>query len=129
MHCLPWLSSPTVTYGEGLAGRLKAAAPDGISAFIDCFGGGYADLAVQLGVPRERIDTIIDWAAAQQAGVKMAGLATVGDPAAVLSELAGLVAGGELVVPVAKTYPLDQVRDAFAELEQRHTLGKIVLLP
>ena len=127
-----WLRSAgvtPVTYGEGLAGRLKAAAPDGISAFIDCFGSGYVDLAVQLDVPRERIDTIIDWAAAQQAGVKMAGLATVGDPAAVLSELAGLVAGGELVVPVAKTYPLDQVRDAFAELEQRHTLGKIVLLP
>ena len=127
-----WLRSAgvtPVTYGDGLAGRLKAAAPDGISAFIDCFGSGYVDLAVQLDVPRERIDTIIDWAAAQQAGVKMSGLATVGDPAAVLSELAGLVAGGELVVPVAKTYPLDQVRDAFAELEQRHTLGKIVLLP
>jgi D-arabinose 1-dehydrogenase-like Zn-dependent alcohol dehydrogenase len=39
------------------------------------------------------------------------------------------MAGGELVVPIAKTYPLDQVRDAFGELEQRHTLGKIVLLP
>ncbi len=127
-----WLTSVGVTpaaYGDGLAGRLKAAAPVGISAFIDCFGGGYVDLAVRLGVPKERIDTIIDWAAAQQAGVKMAGMATVGDPAAVLSELAGLVASGELVVPVAKTYPLDQVRDAFAELEQRHTLGKIVLLP
>jgi NADPH:quinone reductase-like Zn-dependent oxidoreductase len=118
-----------VTYGEGLADRLKGAAPDGISAFIDCFGGGYVDPAVQLGVPRDRIDTIIDWAAAQNAGVKMAGLATVEDPAAVLSELAGLAADAEVVVPVAKTYPLDQVRDAFAELEQRHALGKIVLVP
>ena len=127
-----WLKSVGVTpvsYGEGLAERLKAAAPDGISAVIDCFGGGYVDLAVQLGVPRERIDTIIDWAAGQRAGVKMDGLATVKDPAAVLSELAGLVAGGELVVPIARTYPLDRVRDAFAELEQRHTLGKIVLVP
>ena len=127
-----WLTSvgvTPVTYGDGLAGRLKAAAPDGISAFIDCFGGGYVDLALQLGVPKERIDTIIDYAAAQQAGVQVAGMATVEDPAAVLSELAALVASGELVVPIAKTYPLDQVRDAFGELEQRHTLGKIVLLP
>ena len=127
-----WLRSAgvtPVTYGDGLADRLRAAAPDGISAFIDCFGSGYVDLAVQLGVPKDRIDTIIDWAAAEKAGVMAAGLATVEDPAAVLSELAGLVARGELVVPIAKTYPLDQVRDAFAELERRHTLGKIVLLP
>jgi NADPH:quinone reductase-like Zn-dependent oxidoreductase len=127
-----WLKSAgvtPVTYGEGLADRLKAAAPDGISAFIDCFGGGYVDLAVQLGVPRERIDTIIDWAAAQRAGVKTEGLATVDHPAAVLSELANLAAGGELVVPIAMTYPLDQVREAFAKLERRHTLGKIVLVP
>jgi NADPH:quinone reductase-like Zn-dependent oxidoreductase len=127
-----WLRSvggTPVTYGEGLADRLKAAGPDGISAFIDCFGSGYVDLAVQLGVPTDRIDTIIDWAAAQKAGVMVAGLATVEDPAGVLSELAGLVAEGELVVPIAKTCPLDQARDAFAGLEQRHTLGKIVLLP
>jgi NADPH:quinone reductase-like Zn-dependent oxidoreductase len=127
-----WLKSvgvTPVTYGEDLADRLKASAPDGISAFIDCFGSGYVDLAVQLGVPRERIDTIIDWAAAQRAGVKTEGLATVDDPAAVLSELANLAADRELAVPIAKTYPLDQVREAFAELEQRHTLGKIVLVP
>ena len=127
-----WLTSAgvtPVTYGDGLADRLKAAAPDGISAFIDCFGGGYVDLALQLGVPKERIDTIIDYAAAQKAGVKAAGMATVEDTAAVLSELAAMAAAGDLVVPVAKTYPLDQVRDAFAELEQRHTLGKIVLVP
>ena len=74
-----------MTYGESLADRLRAAAPDGISAFIDCFGSGYVDLAVQLGVPKDRIDTIIDWAAAGKAGVMAAGLATVEDPAAVLS--------------------------------------------
>jgi NADPH:quinone reductase-like Zn-dependent oxidoreductase len=45
-----------------------------------------------------------------------------------LSELAGLVAAGELEVPIAATYPLIQVRDAFAELAKGHTHGKIVLL-
>jgi NADPH:quinone reductase-like Zn-dependent oxidoreductase len=127
-----WLRTAGVTpvsYGDGLADRLRAAAPEGISAFMDCFGGGYVDLAVELGVPKERIDTIIDWAAGQRAGVKMAGLATVENPAPVLSELADLAARGELVVPIAKTYPLDQVREAYAQLEQRHTLGKIVLVP
>ncbi|MEV6032936.1 zinc-binding dehydrogenase [Nonomuraea sp. NPDC052116] len=31
--------------------------------------------------------------------------------------------------PIAATYPLDQVQDAFRELEKRHTRGKIVLKP
>jgi NADPH:quinone reductase-like Zn-dependent oxidoreductase len=127
-----WLASIGVTpvaYGEGLAERLRAVAPQGINAFIDCFGGGYIDLAVDLGVPTDRIDTIIDWSAAQRTGAKIEGLATVEDPAAVLSELAALIAAGELVVPIARTYPLEQVQEAYAELEQRHTRGKIVLLP
>jgi len=126
---LTFLRITPVTYGEGLADRLKAAAPEGIDAFIDCFGGGYVDLAVELGVPKERIDTIIDFPAAQRAGTKMAGLATLEDPAAVLAELAGLVATGQLVVPIARTYPLEQVRDAYAQLAERHLRGKIVLLP
>ncbi|HZS92779.1 MAG TPA: zinc-binding dehydrogenase, partial [Chloroflexota bacterium] len=49
--------------------------------------------------------------------------------ATVLAELAGLGAAGELEVPIAATFPLEEVRAAFALLEQGHTLGKIVLLP
>jgi NADPH:quinone reductase-like Zn-dependent oxidoreductase len=40
-----------------------------------------------------------------------------------------MVANGELEVPIAAAYPLAEVRDAFRELERRHTLGKIVLVP
>ena len=36
---------------------------------------------------------------------------------------------GELEVPIAQTFALEQVRDAYVELERRHTRGKIVLLP
>jgi NADPH:quinone reductase-like Zn-dependent oxidoreductase len=32
-------------------------------------------------------------------------------------------------VPIARTYPLEQVRDAYRELEGHHTQGKIVLRP
>ena len=46
-----------------------------------------------------------------------------------LAEMADLVASGRIVVPIAGTYPLEQVADAYAEVEQRHTLGKVVLLP
>jgi NADPH2:quinone reductase len=40
-----------------------------------------------------------------------------------------LVADARIEIPIVATYPLGRVRDAFAQLEQRHTLGKIVLVP
>ena len=85
-------------------------------------------LAIELGVAADRINTIIDFAAAQQYGVKVDGSQAALN-AAVLAELAGLVAAGELEVPIAATFPLADVRAAFKLLEQGHTRGKIVLLP
>ena len=118
-----------VTYGDGVADRIREAAGGPVDAFIDTFGGGYVQMAVEeLGVAPERIDTIIDWAAVEKYGVKVEGNAA-GASAEVLAELAGLIDRGELEVPIARTYPLEQVRDAYRELERRHTRGKIVLLP
>ncbi len=117
-----------VPYGEGLAERLRAAAPNGIDAFIDLFGPQYVELAVELGVDPSRIETIIAREKAKEVGAKVEGS---GDASTtdVLSEMAELVASGQIEIPIAATYPLEQVRDAFAELEQRHTHGKIVLIP
>jgi NADPH:quinone reductase-like Zn-dependent oxidoreductase len=128
-----WLATHGVTpvnYGGGLAKRLRDAAPDGqIDAFLDFFGGGYVELAVtELGIDPQRVDTIIDFPAIERFGVRGEGNADAAD-ATVLAELADLVAAGELEVPVAEVYPLDQVQEAFRTLEQRHTRGKIVLRP
>ncbi|MFI5782175.1 NADP-dependent oxidoreductase [Nocardia sp. NPDC051570] len=126
-----WLRSKGVTpvaYGDGLAERLRAAAPDGIDAFVDTYGSGYVELAVELGVQPERINTIIDFAAVEKFGVKAEGNAAA-DTIDVLAELADLAAAGTLEVPIAATYPLARVRDAFRELEGDHTHGKIVLHP
>ena len=117
-----------VTYGDGVADRIGQAAPDGVDAFVDTVGGGYVELALELGVAPDRIDTIADFAAIEQYGVKGDGNAA-GASAATLAELAGLIAAGELEIPIAATYPLDRVRDAYIELEQGHTRGKIVLIP
>jgi NADPH:quinone reductase-like Zn-dependent oxidoreductase len=117
-----------VVYGDGVADRVRAATDGRVDAFIDTFGGGYVDLAVELGVRPERINTIIDWAAAEKHGAKTDGTATAAS-AEVLAELAGLISDGRLEIPIARVYPLDQVRDAYRELEGRHTRGKIVLIP
>jgi NADPH2:quinone reductase len=127
-----WLRSHgavPVPYGEGLAEHLKAAAPGGaIDAFIDLFGSDYVQLAVDLGIPRDRIETIASFEKAQEFGVKAEGSVTASTPE-VLTEMARLVASGAIEFPIAATYPLEQMRDAFEELELRHTHGKIVLIP
>jgi NADPH:quinone reductase-like Zn-dependent oxidoreductase len=117
-----------VTYGEGAIQRILAATPDGIDAFIDLFGPEYIDLAVQLDVPPEKIETIISWERAEEIGAKAEGSSTASTPE-ILGEMAELVAAGKIEVPITATYPLDEVREAFEQLEDRHTLGKIVLIP
>ena len=96
---------------------------------MDFFGGGYVELAVtELGIPPQRVDTIIDFAGVEKFGVKAAGNADAAE-AGVLAELADLVAAGDLEVPIAAEFRLDEVRQAYRTLEQRHTRGKIVLRP
>ena len=127
-----WLQSHgviPVAYGEGVADRIKATTPNGVDAFIDTHGNGYVELALALGVAPERIDTIADFVAAAKHGVKTDGGAEAGPGAKVLTELAGLIADGHLEVTIANVYPLSQVREAYTELERRHTRGKIVLRP
>jgi NADPH:quinone reductase-like Zn-dependent oxidoreductase len=117
-----------VSYGAGVAERIKRAADAEVTAFIDTVGADYVRLALDLAVEPSRIDTIANFAAVQEYGVKAEGSAA-GASAAVLAELAGLIDAGKLEVPIAASFPLDQVRDAYRLLEEGHTLGKIVLIP
>ena len=128
-----WLAAHDVVpvnYGDGLADRLRAAAPEGrVDALLDFFGGGYVELAVtELGIAPQRIDTVIDFPALERFGVMFVGNQDAAD-AEVLAELAALIAAGELEVPIAEVVPLDEVRRAYRTLERRHTRGKIVLRP
>ncbi|CAA9407732.1 MAG: hypothetical protein AVDCRST_MAG01-01-1423 [uncultured Rubrobacteraceae bacterium] len=66
-----WLRSHGVipiVYGEGQADRIGEASGGEANAFIDTFGSGYVELALNLGVRPERIDTIIDFAAVENYG-------------------------------------------------------------
>ncbi|WP_300614058.1 NADP-dependent oxidoreductase [Trebonia sp.] len=126
-----WLEQHGVlplSYGAGVANRIKQAAPR-VDAFIDTYGGDYVELAVnELDVVPSRVDTIVRFDAVEKYGVKAEGNAA-GASAATLAELAGLIAAGELEVPIAATYPLDQVREAYRQVEGGHVRGKVVLIP
>lgn len=65
-----------------------------VEAFIDTFGSGYVELALELGVRPERIDTIIDFAAVEEHGVKAEG----GMDAASADVLADMISEGNLEI-------------------------------
>ena len=117
-----------IAYGDGVAERIRAASGNRVDAFIDTVGGGYVELALALGVAPDRIDTIIDFAAAAKHGVKTEGNSAAAN-AKVLAKLADLIDAGRLEIPIAKVYRLADVREAYRDLARRHTRGKIVLVP
>jgi NADPH:quinone reductase len=124
-----WLRSLGVIpidYDTDLQESLGRAAPGGFDAVIDTTGHGYVELAIKLGVEPNRINTIIDFAAAAQYKVHTDG-SSASESAPVLAEIAKLVANGELQVRVAAVYDLQDVRQAYTWLAAGHTGGKIVL--
>jgi len=115
------LGAEPVAYGDGLADRVRALAPGGVTAAIDLYGTETVHAARELGVPDGRICTI----AAQVDGVASVSGANAAPD--VLDEVARLVAAGRLRVPIAAGFPIEQIRRA-AELQAgRRIHGKLVI--
>ncbi|RNE64110.1 NADP-dependent oxidoreductase [Cryobacterium tepidiphilum] len=113
-----------VAYGEGLVDRVREAAPK-LTAALDNHGPATIDVALKLGVPGNRINTI-----AARGHRTDAGIAGVGGAEATLDDLArvaDLLADGEIVLPIDTVYPLERVREAYEHLMRGHLRGKIVL--
>ncbi|WP_135451565.1 NADP-dependent oxidoreductase [Mycobacterium sp. DL99] len=117
-----------VRYGSGLPDRLRELAPNGVDGFIDTFGSGNVSLAIGLGVEPERINTLIDQEAVERFGVHSEAQEEADTPD-IWAELAGLVATGDITVPIAAVYDLttEQVRQAYRDVGTRHVSGKRVL--
>ena len=110
---------------ENIKAVLKGSKAD---AFVDTAGKGYVELAIKMGIPVDRIDTIIDFEAVARYKVKAEGSSAAANTK-VLNELSEMIEKGDLEIPIAKTYPLNKVKDAYDELEKHHTHGKIILVP
>ena len=115
------LGAEPVAYGDGLVGRLRALAPAGVTAAIDLYGTDTVQAARELGVPDERITTI----AAQVDGITPTNGANAAPGA--IEEIARLVAAGQLRVPIAATFPVEQIRAAVELQAGRHVHGKVVI--
>ncbi|WNM24512.1 quinone oxidoreductase family protein [Demequina capsici] len=122
-------------YGDGLAERVTALAPEGVTVALDLIGTDEA-LAASLAVvdDRERIASIVPRPAAMDAGIQVLGGGAGADPGtqireAARVELARLAAEGAIRVRVVRTFRLADVAEAHRFLERGHADGKVVLLP
>jgi NADPH2:quinone reductase len=114
--------------GDRLAGIREAAAGKAVDAFIDAVGGDYIDLALALGVDKQRINTVVDYKGSQEKGVKFAGTMNAGGTEG-LTHLAALAATGGLDIAIGQTFPLAKVQDAYRAVSDRSTTGRVVLHP
>ncbi|AUY51666.1 NADP-dependent oxidoreductase [Streptomyces sp. CB01881] len=120
------LGAIPVTYGEGLAARVRAVAPQGVDAAFDAAGRGALEASVELVADRDRIGTVVDYATAERLGLRsLRGQRT----AARLSELVELWEAGGLRLEIADTFPLERAADAHRLVGTGHVRGKVVLTP
>lgn len=119
------LGALPVAYGEGLVERVRALAPDGITAALDGIGGAALDASLDLVPDRRRIGTVVDFDRAGELGVRAISTQR---SAARLRALTDLYEQGKLRIEVSRTYPLARAADAHREMEGGHVRGKIALL-
>jgi NADPH2:quinone reductase len=121
-----------VTYGEGLEDRLRELVPEGFGAAYDCVGTDEAiDVSLAL-VDPHRLVTIAAAGRAAEEGFEAVGAsrpdsATFRDM--VRANLLRMAVDGDLVVPVSRTYPLDEATAALSFLAEGHPGGKLALIP
>jgi NADPH:quinone reductase-like Zn-dependent oxidoreductase len=118
------LGIEAVVYGRGLKERLAAVAPHGIDAYIDTFGAGNVRLALTMGVSPYRINSIADVDSRYAVHTNAQEQASTPE---VWSRLAGLIVAGHMRIPIAATYRLEDVAQAYRDVATRHGFGKRVL--
>ncbi len=121
------LGAEPVAYGEGLAGRVRAVARDGVDFALDVAGSGILPELIDLAGGVGHVITVADFAGAQEHGVRFSS-GDAGRALHVLGEIGELIESGRFQLPVTQTYPLGEVAEAHRVSEHGHVRGKLVLL-
>ena len=121
------IGATPVVYGDGLAARVRAVAPQGVDGALDVSGRGSLQALVELAGGPGRVVTIAS-PAAEELGVRV----TYGGPDEVpgsLADAVALVAEGTITLPQVRTYRLSEAADAHRDSQSGHSRGRAVLLP
>ena len=122
------LGAEATTYGEGLEERVRALTGAGVDRALDAAGGGALPALVRLTGDPELVVTIADFQGGQQTGVRFSG--GMGSERAVhaLRDIGELIAAGRFSLPVAQTFPLEEIAEAHRLSETGHVRGKLVVV-
>jgi NADPH:quinone reductase-like Zn-dependent oxidoreductase len=122
------LGAEPTTYGDGLVERVRALAPGGVDAVLDAAGGGALPALVELAGGPERVVTIADYGGAQETGAEFSGGMGTGRAVHALRDIGQLIDAGQFALPVAQTFPLEQIAEAHRLSETGHVRGKLILV-
>lgn len=117
------LGAEPVTYGDGLAERVRQLAPEGIDAAVDCVGGDAVAVSQELLKDRSRIASIVDPEVVRRGGHQVWTQADSTD----LAELAALADSGQLQIHIDRVLPLADAAEAFRLSQTQRVRGKIIL--
>jgi NADPH:quinone reductase-like Zn-dependent oxidoreductase len=117
------LGGEPVPYGDGMVAAVRALAPDGVDVALDLVGGGVVRTTPEVGAPGVRLGSIADASVAELGGTSF----WVRPSSADLADLAAMVERGEVRVEIARTFPLEQAREAHELSATGHVQGKIVI--
>ena len=116
-----------VLYGEGVGGRVRAAAGGLVDAVFDVAGKTPVEELVSLVSEPSQVVSIANFAAGQ-AGARVTGGGADSKPMEALAEVAGLLAENKLVIKVQR-FPFDRAVEAYRISQDGHVRGKLVLIP
>jgi NADPH:quinone reductase-like Zn-dependent oxidoreductase len=121
------MGAEPVAYGEGLAGRVRSLAPDGVDLALDVAGSGVLPELIELAGAPEHVLTIADFGGAQDHGVRFSS-GDAGRAIHALAEIGELIESGRFSLPDAQTFPLTDIAEAHRVGEDGHARGKLVLV-
>jgi NADPH:quinone reductase-like Zn-dependent oxidoreductase len=121
------LGAQPVAYGEGLADRVRALAPDGVDLALDVAGSGVLPELIELAGGPENVVTIADFTGAHEHGVRFSR-GDSGRALHALAEIGELIESGRFALPVVRTFPLAEIAKAHQAGEDGRGRGKLVLL-
>jgi NADPH:quinone reductase-like Zn-dependent oxidoreductase len=121
------LGAEPVTYGAGMAERVRTLAPDGVDAALDVAGSGVLPELIDLAGGPKNVVTLADFDGAKQYEVRFSN-GFGGHAFHALTEIGALIEAGRFWLPVERTYPLGEISEAHRVSEHGHVRGRLVLV-
>ena len=121
------LGAEPTTYGEGMAERVRALAPDGVDVALDVAGSGVLPELIDLAGGPQNVVTLADFAGSKEHGVLFSN-GFHGHAFHALAEVGTLIDAGRFWLPVERTYPLTDIAEAHRVSENGHVRGRLVLV-